>query len=353
MRVIAAVLAALALVAAVVALADGGWAAAALHWAGERQRGVQNAMAGAIRAVQAGEPGAVLTLCLLAGTYGFVHAMGPGHGKVLLGGAALAGGVGTARMLAVGLAAALAQAAAAILLVAVGVRVFALSSAEASDLAEGWLAEASRWAMAGLGALIVWRGGRALWRARPAVGACAEVAAHGHRQGGHAQGDGDGPGDHLHLGRHPHGDGHLHGERHPPGDGHPHGGGHAHEHDHAHASGCGHAHGPTPAQVAALSTPRDLALLVGSVALRPCTGALFLLVIAWRFGIPAAGCAAVLAMGLGTALFNGLAIGGGVAARRILTAGGRALSLGGLRLAAALQLAAGLTILILTLVVRV
>ena len=308
MRVIAAilpaVLVALGLAALVAFAADGTSGHALFRWAADRQHEVQDAMAGAIRAIRAGDPRAVLTLCLLSGAYGFVHAMGPGHGKVLLGGAALAGGVTPRRMLAVGLLAGLAQALAAILLVAVGVKLLALSSAQASDLAEGWLATASRWAMAALGALLVWRALAALWSTREAAPSRTGPAHHHHNH-------------------HPHG----HGE----------------------ACGCGHVHGPTPEQVAALTTPRDLALMVASIALRPCTGALFLLVVAWRFGIPLAGAAAVVTMGLGTALFNALAIGGGLAARRVLSAGGAVLSQSGLRIAATLQLSAGLVVLVLTL----
>ena len=308
MRLIPAVLVAIALAAMVAVAADGTSGHALFRWAAERQHQVQDAMAGAIRAIRAGDAWAVISLCLLSGAYGFVHAMGPGHGKVLLGGAALAGGVTPRRMLAVGLLAGLAQAGAAILLVAVGVKLLALSSAQASDLAEGWLASASRWAMAALGALLVWRALRALWSSRAAAPS------------------GDGPGA-------------------PAGHGHD----HAHPHGHGESCGCGHVHGPTPDQVAALTTPRDLALMVASIAIRPCTGALFLLVVAWRFGIPLAGAAAVITMGLGTALCNALAIGGGLAARRILSAGGAALSQGGLRIAATLQLSAGLVIMMLTL----
>ncbi len=304
MRLIPAVLVAIALAAMVAVAADGTSGHALFRWAAERQHQVQDAMAGAIRAIRAGDAWAVISLCLLSGAYGFVHAMGPGHGKVLLGGAALAGGVTPRRMLAVGLLAGLAQAAAAILLVAVGVKLLALSSAQASDLAEGWLASASRWAMAALGALLVWRALRALWSSRAAA-ASRDRAVHPHH--------------------------------------------HPHHQVHDDACGCGHVHGPMPDQVAALTTPRDLALMVASIAIRPCTGALFLLVVAWRFGIPLAGAAAVITMGLGTALFNALAIGGGLAARRILSAGGAALSQGGLRIAATLQLTAGLVVLVLTL----
>ncbi len=320
MRLIPAVLLALALAALVTVAADGSAGQALFRWAGDRQHEVQDAMAAAIRAIKAGDPRAVVSLCLLSGAYGFVHAMGPGHGKVLLGGAALAGGVGLGRMLAVGLVAGLAQAMTAILLVAVGVKVLALSSADASALAEGWLATASRWAIAAIGALLVWRALSVLWRSR------ALEAGHGH-------GDDHG---------HDHGHGHSHGHDHYHGHA-------AHDPDTGAACGCGHNHGPTAEQVAALSSPRDLALMVASIAIRPCTGALFLMVVAWRFGIPLAGAAAVIAMGLGTALFNGLAIGGGIAARRLLGAGGAVLSGSGLRVAATLQLAAGLFVLALTL----
>lgn len=51
--------------------------------------------------------------------------------------------------------------------------------------------------------------------------------------------------------------------------------------------------------------------------MRPCTGALFLLVIAWRLDIFAVGCLAVVAMSLGTASFNLIVAASGVAARRL------------------------------------
>ncbi|MDB6454967.1 nickel/cobalt transporter [Falsirhodobacter sp. 20TX0035] len=273
MRLIAGLAAAALLAVVLIGLGDH-YGLAALGWASGVQQKVQTEMAGVIRAIKAGDPWALATLCGLSGAYGFLHALGPGHGKVLLGGAALGTTATARRIFALGAAASLAQALGAILLVLVVVNLFRLTSQEASALAEGALATFSRLAIAAIGALLVWRGLRAL---------------------------------------------------------------RAEQHHHHHC-GCGHSHGPTAAEVTNLSSRRETFALILSVAARPCTGAIFLLVIAWRFGIPGAGVLGVLAMGLGTAALNALAIGGGLAARRLAWLGRRT---GNARRAGVLQVAAG------------
>jgi ABC-type nickel/cobalt efflux system permease component RcnA len=233
----------LAALAVALAWATGGFDALA-RWAALNQREVQGDMAGAIRALKGGEAGALAGLMALAFAYGFFHAAGPGHGKMLIGGYGLGRRVSALRLSIIALASSLAQAGTAIALVYGGVLLFDWTRERVEGIAEVWLTPASYAAIGVLGLWLVWRGLRGLLPARS---------------------------------------GHHH---------------HDHDHDHAH---CGHAHGPTVEEAARVTSFRDAALLIGGIALRPCTGAIFLLIICWRLGVDAAGIAGTLAMALGTA----------------------------------------------------
>ena len=225
------------------------------RWAGGEQRTFQNVMAGALRGIQAGDPQAVWTLCGATGAYGFFHALGPGHGKVLIGGAALASSATLKRLSILTFLSGLAQAATAILLVGGLYFILQIGSADLADLTETWLAPASYAAIAAIGAVLIFRGARSwhkISRAKQATHGC-----------------------------------------------------------------CGHAHGPSFNEVATLTSTRDAIALIASIAIRPCTGALFVLVIAARFDAFAVGCLAVVTMGLGTAAFNLTVATSGVAARRL------------------------------------
>ena len=234
-------------------------------WAAAGQRDAQNAMAGTLRALRAGEPGAWLLLMGICFTYGVFHAAGPGHGKILIGGYGVSQRVTALRLSGLALASSLAQSATAVLMVGAGVLLFDWSRAHMVGIAEEWLAPLSYAAIGLVGLWLALRGLRHLWQAarrlrqdRPAP---SEAAGHGQ--------------DH----------------------------GHDHIHDHG-ADGscaCGHRHGPTAEEAARLSSVREALLLIGAVAIRPCTGALFLLILTWRMDIFASGVAGAFAMGLGVA----------------------------------------------------
>ena len=265
MRLIFLAVLILAAAAAAIWIADG---SGIVTWATEQQRWFQNQMAGAVRALQSGDPGAYAALLGAAGAYGFVHALGPGHGKYLIGGVGLGTSVSATRLFGIAMASSLAQALWAILLVYGGFYLLEVSAHGMTDLAEEWLAPVSYLAIASVGLILVWRG------AKPFLRAPAKDHGHHHHHHHNAQGD----------------------------------------------CGCGHAHGPTPDEVAGLSSFREGLALVASIAVRPCTGAIFLLVIAWQMDIRVAGAAAVVVMGLGTAGLTSLVAFSSVVARGVVFA---------------------------------
>lgn len=270
----------------VIGTGEGAWRELA-GWAVAEQRVFQNEMAQAVQAIRAGTPGAWLALMAAAGAYGLVHAVGPGHGKFVIGGVGLGAPVSAWRLGAVALASSLAQALWAIVLVYGGFSILAASTAHITTLSEAYLAPASYLAIAVVGGVLAVRGLFALWK----------------RASAQSKGPAHGP----------------------------------------HAScGCG-GHGPSSHDLARLHSVREAAALVVSIAVRPCTGALFLLVIAWQMDIAVAGASAVMVMGLGTAATTVLVAVSSVATRWLVHRSSG--SLGALAVAApSLQLAAGLAI---------
>lgn len=212
------------------------------------QRTFQTHLAAGLRALRAGEPGALAALWGMCFAYGFLHALGPGHGKFLLGAYAAGAQAPLGPMVGVGLAASLGQGVVAIALVYGGVLIFDASREALQITADIWLERASLIAIALIGLWLMSRAARKLYA--QLFAAPVAVAASGH--GGHC-------------------------------------------------SDCGHRHGPELHEVAALHTARDTAALIGAIAIRPCTGALFVLILTWRMGLVWQGMVAVLIMALGTA----------------------------------------------------
>lgn len=73
-------------------------------------------------------------------------------------------------------------------------------------------------------------------------------------------------------------------------------------HEHDSSCGCGHKHHVDPGQAARVDGLGPLLATIGSVGIRPCTGAILILVVAHVLGIWLAGMIAVMVMSLGTAM---------------------------------------------------
>lgn len=246
----------------------------------EGQRQVQSSLAAAVRAIKGGQPGAIFGLLAVCFTYGFLHAAGPGHGKLVIGGYGMGRRVPLVSLATLALVSSLAQAAVAVALIYAVVALMGLGRDQAEGLAEEVMAPAGLVMVAGVGLWLVWRG----------LGA---LGLRGGARGGH----------HGHHGHHDHA---AHGH-----DDHS-------AHDHG-ADGtcavCGHAHGPTLDEVSRLTGWKDTLAMIAGIAMRPCSGALFLLILTWQLGIGAAGIAGTFAMGLGTACVTMLVAGLAVWAR--------------------------------------
>ena len=92
---------------------------------------------------------------------------------------------------------------------------------------------------------------------------------------------------------------HVHAHAHAAHHHHPHG---QHGHNHVHDEHCGHSHGPLPDELAGPGGWRRGFGTIFAVGLRPCSGAILVLVFALAQGLFWAGIAATLVMGLGTAI---------------------------------------------------
>ncbi|MHC6155290.1 nickel/cobalt transporter [Bradyrhizobium elkanii] len=234
---------------------------------------------------------AVWTLLVISFAYGIFHAAGPGHGKAVISSYMVANRETARRGIVLSFASALMQSVVAVLIV--GVCAWLLNAtAKTMCGAEKAIEIASYALIAAFGARLVWvKGGgffRALQTPRPAL---AMAGAHQHDHDHH---------DHDH---HDHGHDHHHRHAHDDhGHHHDHGPEHGHDAQHVHDEHCGHSHGPTPAELAGPGGWRRGLGAILTVGIRPCSGAILVLVFALAQGLFWAGIAATFVMGLGTAI---------------------------------------------------
>jgi len=239
-------------------------AAGLIAWLSERQQVFQQTVVDALKELRAGAAPRAFAVLVGAGfLYGVVHAAGPGHGKAIVSSYLLTHPADRRRALVIAAAAALLQGLVAIALVGGMVGLLDLAARQTRDAAR-WVEIASFGLVAAVGLALL---ARALVRASARLGWRAPA--------------GDGGGARPHGHRHDHG----------------------HSHSHSHQSDDGHACcGPDPAAVADARGPLAVAGLILACGLRPCTGAILVLVLAFAMDLAAAGIASVLAMSVGTGL---------------------------------------------------
>ena len=242
-------------------------------WLLAKQSEFYREMSSTIRAAKS-DGSAVWTLLAISFAYGIFHAAGPGHGKAVISSYLVANQETARRGIVLSFASALMQSLVAVAIVAVCAW---LLNATAKTMcgAEKAVEIASYALIAAFGARLVWTKGGGFMRALQAKAPVPAMAAAAHHHGHHNDHD------------------HDHGHRHDD---------HHHDDGHVHDEHCGHSHGPDPSELAGPGGWRRGFGAIFAVGVRPCSGAILVLVFALAQGLFWAGIAATFVMGLGTAI---------------------------------------------------
>jgi nickel/cobalt exporter len=247
-------------------------------WLLAEQSRLTHLMAANVHALH-GRPSASWGLIALGLAYGVFHAAGPGHGKAVIASYMLANERSLRRGAVLALLAALLQAAVAIALVGAAGFIFNATASEMNHAAD-WIVLASYGGIVAVGLWLVWRKGGALIAASRRYFARHRALAAAPAYAGVAWGA---PARNLSAAAFRAAD--------PDAS--------------AFLAECGHMHALDPSL---LDGPFSWRAAVGTViaaGVRPCSGAILILVFALSQGLFAAGVAATLAMSLGTAVTTG------------------------------------------------
>ena len=197
-------------------------------------------------------------LLALSFAYGVFHALGPGHGKAILSAYVVANRETLRNGAILAFVSSLVQALVAILLVAVAAGLLNVTGAVLNEMT-AWLELSAYGLLVMLGVWLVYK-----HLLKPIFNRFAprRVSAHGHAHHDH----------------------------------------HHHHNHQGHDEHCGHVHLPPPEQMAGRLSLRKAWGAILAIGLRPCSGAVLVLVFALSQQFFWAGAAAALAMGLGTGL---------------------------------------------------
>ena len=247
-------------------------------WLLAKQSEFYREMSATIRAARS-DGSAIWTLLAISFAYGIFHAAGPGHGKAVISSYLVANQETARRGIVLSFASALLQSLVAVLIV--GICAWLLNAtAKTMCGAERAVEIASYALIAAFGLRLVWtKGGgfmRALQTKPPAIAMATASATASHQ--------------------------HKHGHEHHHHEHHHHAHVDAHAEAHVHDEHCGHSHGPTPDQLAGPGGWQRGLGAIFAVGLRPCSGAILVLVFSLAQGLFWAGIAATFVMGLGTAI---------------------------------------------------
>jgi nickel/cobalt exporter len=233
-------------------------------WILAKQAEFYRMLSGLIRAAKA-DGSAAYTLLGISFLYGVFHAAGPGHGKAVISSYLVANNETWRRGIILSFASAILQAFTAIAVVGVVAALLGATAKAMGDTVR--VIEIVSYA------LILLIGLRLLW-----VKGKAFLQALGFGGRSHAY-------DHTHE----HGHGHHHH--------------HHNDHDHDHeASAWSHGHGPEPSELTGDHWLKRGLMAIVAVGLRPCSGAIIVLVFALAQGLFWIGVASTFVMGLGTAI---------------------------------------------------
>ncbi|HEV2957866.1 MAG TPA: nickel/cobalt transporter [Xanthobacteraceae bacterium] len=240
-----------------------------LGWVLVKQAAFYHQLSTLIRAAKT-DGSAVNGLLAVSFIYGIFHAAGPGHGKAVISSYLIANQETWRRGIVLSFASAMVQALVAVAVV--GIAAALLGATSRTMCTTDWLIEIASYSLIiAVGVRLLWVKGRgflatlqALRHAPlPAPVGAAVTERHEHH--------------------------HDHAHRHA---------GHAHHHDEA----CDHDHGPDPASLAGPGGWRRGLSAIFAVGIRPCSGAIIVLVFALAQGLFWAGAAATFVMGIGTAI---------------------------------------------------
>ena len=245
---------------------------------------------------------AAYTLLGISFLYGIFHAAGPGHGKAVISSYLVANDETWRRGIVLSFASAILQASTAIALVGIAAALLG-ATAKAMGNTVRVIEIVSYGLIVVIGLRLLWVKGRAFLK-------LLRAETHQHHEHDHAHG-------------------------------------HAHHHDHGdEASAWGHAHAPEPRELTGQHWFRQGLSAIVAVGLRPCSGAIIVLVFALAQGLFWIGVASTFLMGLGTAITVAAIATLAVGARGLAGRFAKAKPGGGLILVRGLETAAALVIVV-------